>query len=303
MVELVAVIGASGAQGKSIVKVLSEHPDKYKIRGITRNTGSTRVQELQKLYPNVEWVSAKLDDIDSLHQAFQGVDIVFGNTSYLEADILERADAGDFDAQFRQGKNMVDAAVAQNVKHIVYSTVVSAAEISKGKYTNAYDTEGKAKIKRYIEESPIDGYFVYAGFYFQNYLRPYGKIGDKVLFKYPLPPDSKQLHVDIEEDLGNTVELILSDRDKYKGKSIAAGEGYYSGNDVAAAYTRATGIDAVFQFSYVPGYDRPDVNSMFDFYAEFDGFSGVDTNEAKQHAHKPFTTLDQFWAKHRDFKP
>ncbi|KAJ2375466.1 hypothetical protein IW150_002539 [Coemansia sp. RSA 2607] len=303
MVELVAVIGASGAQGKSVLKVLSEHPDKYKVRGITRNTGSARVQDLQKLYPAVEWIAADLEDMASILQAFAGVDIVFGNTTYLEPAILQKVDAGDFDAQFRQGKNMVDAAVAQNVKHIVYSTVVSAAEISKGKYTNAYDPEGKAKIKRYIEESPISSYFVYAGFYFQNYLQAGVRIGDKVVFMYPLPPDSKQLYVDIEEDLGNTVELILSDRDKYKGKSIAAGEGYYSGNEVAAAYTRATGIGAEFRFSYIPGFDRPDINSMFDFFAEFDGFSGVDTNEAKQHAHKPFTTLDQFWAKHSDFNP
>ncbi|KAJ1723641.1 hypothetical protein LPJ53_002024 [Coemansia erecta] len=303
MVELVAVIGATGAQGKSVVKVLSKHPDKYRVRGITRNTSSSRVQELRKLYPAVEWVAADLDDYLSLISAFEGVHILFGNTTYLEPAILEKVDAGDFNAQFRQGSNMVDAAVAQGVKHLVYSSVVSASEVSKGKYTNAYDTEGKDKIKRYIKQSPINSYFVYAGFYFQNFLRAGVRFTNRIVFMYPLPPDSKQLFVDIEEDLGNTVELILSDREKYKGKSLAAGEGMYSGNEIAEAFTSITGICAEFRFSYIPGLDRPDINSMFDFFAEFDGFTGVDTTEAKQHAHKPFTNLYQFWAKNRDYMP
>ncbi|KAJ2778554.1 hypothetical protein GGI15_004147 [Coemansia interrupta] len=303
MAELIAVVGATGFQGGSVIRTLSASPEKYRIRGISRNIESARVKELQALYPNIEWVAADLDDPATLEKAFAGADIVFGNTNYFQPSIRERIDAGDYDAEFTQGKNMVDAAVAQGVKHIVYSPIVSAIEVSNGKYTNAYDTEGKAKLRKYIEDSPIDGYFIYCGFYFQNSLRAARWEGEKVIFEYPLPIDVKQPYVDIDDDYGNIVELMLSDRAKYKEKRLAAVEGYYTGPEIAAAFARATGIEAEYRCVQEYYYSIPDIKSLFEFFIEFDALSGVDMSEAKNNIKKPFTNVDQFWTKHKDFRP
>ncbi|KAJ2375464.1 hypothetical protein IW150_002537 [Coemansia sp. RSA 2607] len=303
MAELIVVVGATGFQGGSVIRALSVSADKYRIRGVSRDLESARVKDLQKLYPNIEWVEADLDNPATLEKAFAGADIVFGNTNYFQPSIRERIDAGDYDAEFTQGKNMVDAAVAQGVKHIVYSPIVNATEVSKGKYTNAYDADGKAKLKQYIEDSPIDGYFIYCGFYFQNSLRAARREGENIIFEYPLPADVKQPYVDIEDDYGNIVELMLSDRSKYKGKRLAAVEGYYTGTEIAEAFTRATGIEAEYRCVQEYYYQIPDIKSIFEFFIEFDAMDGVDMTDARNNIKKPFTNPDQFWAKHRDFRP
>ncbi|KAJ1953826.1 hypothetical protein GGI12_005930, partial [Dipsacomyces acuminosporus] len=69
--------------------------------------------------------------------------------------IRTKLDAGDLDAEFKQGKNFVNATIAEGVKHIVYSSL----------------------------ESP---------------------------------------NLDIEEDFGNTVCLILDNRGQYRDKVVAA---------------------------------------------------------------------------------
>ncbi|KAJ1998806.1 hypothetical protein GGI04_004844, partial [Coemansia thaxteri] len=302
MPELIAVIGATGAQGGSVVKALSALPTQYKVRGITRSTSSERVQELQAQYPNVEWVAADLKDQASLRQAFNGVDIVFGNTNYLQPEIFAQIDAGDLDAEFRLGKNMVDAAIEQGVKHIVYSSLESPEKVGGPKYKGAHEPEGKHRIEQYIRgKEQIAGYFVYAGFYFQNFLfaaQWANDSKDSVVFTYPLPEDALQPYVDIEEDLGNTVALVLSDRAKYAGQVVAAVEGSYSGAQIVQAFTRATGVPARFQHGTIPEMDRSDINTMLRFFVEFGALTQHDLTAAKKHSSVPFTTLDQFWAKY-----
>ncbi|KAJ2491075.1 hypothetical protein IWW37_002632 [Coemansia sp. RSA 2050] len=311
MPEIVAVIGATGFQGSSVVKALSALPDKYTVRGVTRSTTSARVSELQALYPNVQWVAANLNSPASLREAFRGVDIVFGNTNYLQPDIINKIDAGDLDAEFRQGQNMVDAAIAEGVKHFVYSSLESPTKVGGPEYRGAHEPEGKHKIEQYIRSNKdkIAGYFVYAAFYFQNLLlsaqwdSAIGSGKDAIVFTYPLPADAPLPYVDIEEDLGATVLVALSNRSEYSGKVLAAVEGYYTGEELVRAFTRITGVPARYQYGAVPEIDRPDINAMLNFFVKFGTFSHHDWTIAKNSAPRPFTTLDQFWTKYSTFRP
>ena len=76
---VVAVTMATGRQGVGVVKELSQ-TDKYEIRAITRNVKSTKALELGSLN-NVELVKGDLMDPESLNKAFEGVDVIFGNTT------------------------------------------------------------------------------------------------------------------------------------------------------------------------------------------------------------------------------
>ena len=76
---VVAVTMATGRQGIGVVKELSQ-TDKYHIRAITRNIKSTKALELGSLN-NVELVEGDLMDPESLNKAFEGVDVIFGNTT------------------------------------------------------------------------------------------------------------------------------------------------------------------------------------------------------------------------------
>ncbi|KAJ2098695.1 hypothetical protein GGI09_003178 [Coemansia sp. S100] len=311
MPEIVAVIGATGFQGGSVIKALSALPDQYIVRGVTRSTTSARVVELQAQYPNVEWVAAELKDPASLRKAFRGVDIVFGNTNYLQPEIFAQVDAGDLDAEFRLGQNMVDAAIAEGVKHIVYSSLESPEKVGGPKYRGAHEPEGKNKIEQYIRsnEDKIAGYFVYAAFYFQNFLlsaqwdTTVGSGKDAVVFTYPLPADAPLPYVDIEEDLGATVALALSNRSEYAGKILAAVEGNYTSEEIVKAFARVTGVPARYQYGVIPEIDRSDINTMLRFFVEVGAMTKQDVTIAKNNTSRPFTTLDQFWTKYASFRP
>ncbi|KAJ2738650.1 hypothetical protein GGI20_006242 [Coemansia sp. BCRC 34301] len=311
MPEIVAVIGATGFQGGSVIKALSAYPSQYTVRGITRSTTSPRVVELKALYPTVEWVAADLKDPASLQQAFRGASIIFGNTNYLQAEIFAQIDSGDLDAEFRLGQNMVDAALAQGVKHFVYSSLESPEKVGGAKYSGAHEPEGKHRIEQYIRSHSdrINGYFVYAGFYFQNFLLSaqwdpsVGSGKDAVVFTYPLPAHATLPYIDIEEDFGPTVALILANRDEFAGKVLAAVEGSYSAEQITQAFVRATGVPARYQNGPIPDLDRDDINTMLRFFVEFGALTQHDLAVAKSRALRPFTTLDQFWAKYATFRP
>lgn len=65
---IIAVIGATGQQGGSVVREFLSKPE-WKVRGITRNPESGSAKGL--VAQGVEVVSANLDDEESLVKAFE----------------------------------------------------------------------------------------------------------------------------------------------------------------------------------------------------------------------------------------
>ena len=119
MSKLVVVLGATGNQGGSVVKSILSDPEvsaQFKLRGVTRDPSSAKAQKL--LSEGVEPVRAELDDVASLNKAFEGAYAVFAVTDYWS--ILDKA------KETQQGKNVADAAKAQGVQHLIFSTLYNA---------------------------------------------------------------------------------------------------------------------------------------------------------------------------------
>jgi uncharacterized protein YbjT (DUF2867 family) len=68
MSKLITVIGATGAQGGSVVAAALKS-GLYKVRGVTRNVNSEAAKGLSA--KGVEMVAADVNDVKSLEQAFQ----------------------------------------------------------------------------------------------------------------------------------------------------------------------------------------------------------------------------------------
>jgi uncharacterized protein YbjT (DUF2867 family) len=68
MSKLITVIGATGAQGGSVVAAALKS-GLYKVRGVTRNVNSEAAKALSA--KGVELVTADVNDVKSLEQAFQ----------------------------------------------------------------------------------------------------------------------------------------------------------------------------------------------------------------------------------------
>ena len=81
MSKILTVVGATGAQGGSVVASALKSGD-YKVRGITRNVESAAAKAL--IAQGVEMVAADADDVASLVKAFEvsGLAARWGRVSY-----------------------------------------------------------------------------------------------------------------------------------------------------------------------------------------------------------------------------
>src|ERR1700760_2572115 len=108
MSKLIAVVGATGAQGGGLIRALLADRDAgFAARAITRNPQSPAARALAD--QGVEGVQADLDDQASLTRAFAGAHGVFCMTNFWEHFSPEREKA--------QAGNLAGAARAAGVTH------------------------------------------------------------------------------------------------------------------------------------------------------------------------------------------
>ncbi|OIW22901.1 NAD(P)-binding protein [Coniochaeta ligniaria NRRL 30616] len=156
--KLVVVVGATGNQGGSVARRFLRDP-RYAVRALTRDTSSPAAQELAAL--GAEVVRADLDDVKSLETAFAGANVIFSVTNYWEPFFRPdcRAKAQElgitcrryaYDVEYRQGKNIADAAatVADSLDDngFLVSTLSHATKCSNGKFKDLYHFDSKADV-------------------------------------------------------------------------------------------------------------------------------------------------------------
>jgi len=108
---IIAVVGATGAQGGGVVRAIAAHPDGgFSARAITRDPSSDAAKALAAL-PNVEVVQADADDEASLERAFAGCHGAFCVTFFWVDYSPEH--------EMAQARNMAAAAKAAGVRHVV----------------------------------------------------------------------------------------------------------------------------------------------------------------------------------------
>src|SRR5262245_39562671 len=110
--KIIAVIGATGAQGGGLVQALLRDGT-FAARGITRKPDGDRGRALANA--GVEVVRADLDDPPGLTRAFEGAHGVFIVTNYWEYFSPER--------EFNQASNAAKAAREAKVAHVIWSTL------------------------------------------------------------------------------------------------------------------------------------------------------------------------------------
>ncbi|KAJ2855589.1 hypothetical protein GGI22_004085, partial [Coemansia erecta] len=276
MTQTAVIIGATGLQGGSVLCALHA-TGKYNLVAVTRNPSSAAAVEIQSKYPDVKLAQADLNDIESLKKAFAGADFVFGTTLFAQPDIVNRVIAGDIDAEFNQGKNITDAAIAVGVKDILFSTIYSISELSGGKYTKVVQFDGKHKIELYIrsKSSEIRGAFIHLGSYMENFVR-FSRISaednETVEFAFPIKPTTKIALVDTANDTGAVVSYMLDHFDDFVGKAVEVSGGYYEAQEVAKIYTEVTGKPARYVQSPSDRLGSEYMEQMFKSFDEFGYF-------------------------------
>jgi len=188
--KLIAVIGATGQQGGSVVRALQAQ-GQFNVRALTRNPGKHRglADEVAK---------ADFDRPETLEAAFAGAHGVFLVTNFWEQGTDE----------LKQATAAVQAAKAAGIKHFVWSTLPDVEAISGGKLHLPHFS-GKAKIDRIVKEAGFAHYtFVIAPFYYQNVvgvMAPQKQSDGTLGWALPIDPTVRGIHMGDIRELGNIV--------------------------------------------------------------------------------------------------
>lgn len=165
---IVAVIGATGAQGGSVVNQLLQDP-KWKVRGITRKANSAKAKSLAEkvrinvfqdeflshhVFQGVEVVAADVNDESSLVKAFEGAAAALVVTTYWESvPTLGRDGAGL--EELEQLKNLARAASqSTTLNHYVISSLPHANKASNGRLKVPHLDYKQQAIDWMIENTP-----------------------------------------------------------------------------------------------------------------------------------------------------
>ncbi|KAK4447121.1 hypothetical protein QBC34DRAFT_330547 [Podospora aff. communis PSN243] len=268
----IAVFGATGAQGGSVVRQLLKNPE-WKVRGITRNVNSPAAKKLAE--QGVELVSANANDLPSVTAAITGAHAVFGITFFWDVAAAVGYDRAA-EVEMQQLRNMALALDASpTLQHFIISALPSPAKTSGGKY-HAPHFDCKQFALDWVRENTPELWKkttqFWGGYYAANMvdieaLRFHRLPGSEARFLMaPSRPEGKlAFAADIQTNAGVVVEGVLKMGSKAFGRTAVCVTDYVSWREVVEVYERVTGRKA----AYVPADDETYGKLYGEFGIEF----------------------------------
>ena len=286
MKETIAVIGATGSQGKGVVDALVNE-GAFNVRAITRNP--------EKYSGNAhEAVFADLNDLQSLKDAFKNAYGVFAVTDFWQGS-----------DEIAQGTNAIEAAKAAGVQHFIWSTLPDVQSINNGEFEVPHFT-GKAKVDDLVKNAGFKySTFVQPPFYYQNLvgmLGPQPKEDGTTGWTLPIDPTKKAIHISDINDLGKVVAGAFSQPEKVRnGNYLSLATELNSFNDIIDAF-KNNGKE--YSFTRVPAEvfstffeGAKELAEMFGYFEKYT-YMGPDSESriklAKEVATGELVTLDEW---------
>ena len=273
--KLIAVVGATGAQGGGLVRALARDGT-FAIRALTRDVTSEKAQALATLGATV--VAADLDDIESLKRAFDGAYGAFCLTNYWEHFSPER--------ELAQARAQARAAKHTGLQHVIWSTLEDTRRwvplgdnrmpTLMGKYkVPHFDAKGEANAE--FTSLGVPTTLFHTSFYWENliYFGAGPKKGPDGKLAITMPMADKKLPGIAVEDIGKCALGLFKRGSEFIGKTVGVAGEHLTGAQMAAALTQALGqevrYNAVQPDEYAkfgfPGAD--DLANMFQFKRDF----------------------------------
>jgi uncharacterized protein YbjT (DUF2867 family) len=263
--KIVAVVGATGAQGGGVVRAILADPERrFAVRAITRDPSSEKARALAAA--GAEVVAGDADAPETLEAAFAGAHGAFLVTNFWEHMSPER--------EIAQATALARATKAAGVAHVVWSTLEDTRTslpltdermpTLQGKYNVPhFDAKGEADAIFVAEQVPVT--WLRVAFYWENFIYfgqgPHtGPDGNLVL---ALPLGGGKLPGIAVGDVGKVVLGIFTTGTSMVGQTVGIAGETLSGPELAAAFAKHLGRPVAF-------YDMP-----FDDYRAL-GFPGAD---------------------------
>ena len=276
--KIIAVVGATGAQGGGLVRaILEDKNGPFTARAITRNVNSDKAKALAEA--GAEVVKGDADDTKSLKKAFDDAHGAFCVTFFWEHMKPEK--------ELSQARNMAQAAKDAKVEHVIWSTLEDTRKsiplsddrmpTLMGKYKVPH-LDAKGEANAIFTELGVPTTFLVTSFYWDNFIH-FGmgpKKGADGKLAITLPMGKKKLAGIAAEDIGKTAYRIFEEGDEHIGKTIGIAGGHLTGAQMAKALSKALGQEIrynevtpeAFRGFGFPGAD--DLGNMFQFFRDFD---------------------------------
>jgi len=217
---VIAVVGATGAQGGGLVRAILADPEGgFACRAITRDPNKDQARALAALGADV--VQADLDDLDSLTKAFAGAHGAYCVTNFWEHFSGEKEKA--------QARNMAEAARAAGLRHVIWSTLEDTRKLMAASDTRMPMLQEKYRVPHFDAKAEADAYFaglpvtyLVASFYWDN-LYTFGlapKKGDDGVYRWAFPMGDKRLAGIAAGDIGKAAYGIFKAGPHYIGKTV-----------------------------------------------------------------------------------
>jgi uncharacterized protein YbjT (DUF2867 family) len=219
--DTILVIGATGNQGRSVIRALSKFPN-FAIRGLVRQPSSEAAKRLAQA--GVELVQGDMDDRKSLENAMKGV---YGVFSYQNMnDGVQKEE--------ERGKRVAHAAKFAEVPHFIYSSVGGADRNTDVSYFLS-----KWRIETFIKELDLPNYTIFRPVAFMDNFAMDHR--DLILSFFRSSLKGKPVQMIAVADIGKWVARAFSEHDPYQFQEIEIAGDELTYPQIEAAFVKVEG--------------------------------------------------------------
>ncbi len=307
--KVIAVVGATGAQGGGLVRAITSDPDSpFTTRALTRDTTTDKAKALAEL--GAEVVAADIDDVESLKTAFAGAHGAFCVTFFWDHFSPEK--------EIAQATAMAEAAKEADVQHVIWSTLEDTRNWVPLSDDRMPTLMAKYKVPHFDAKGESDKLFMESGvpttclrtsFYWENFIHfgPGPQRGPDGKLALTFPMGTAKLPGIAVEDIGRCAYGIFKRGPEFVAKTIGIAGEHLTGAEMAAALTKALGQDV--GYNDVPpdvyrSFDFPgaeDLGNMFQFKRDFEEyFCGARSIDVSRTLNPSLQTFESWLAANKD---
>ncbi|MDT5413198.1 MAG: hypothetical protein QOG14_5418 [Mycobacterium sp.] len=318
--KIIAVVGATGAQGGGLLRAIMADPDgPFTVRALTRNAASDPARALAS--QGAEVIEADLDDETSLRKAFDGAYGAYVVTNFWVQRTPEQEQARTrAEMELDQAAAAARAAKDTGLRHVVWSTLEDTRPHFQRLGIEVPDALGNYKVPHFDAKGEANASFTALGvpttflqttMYYEALLQGFGPHrdanGELIL---TLPMADKRWALIAGEDIGKTALGVFRRGGQFIDKTVSIAGTHATGEELAAKFTAALGEKVDYRpmtTDQMRASGQPgvlEVANMFQFYSDAsDYFTGVRNLDLVRELNPDLQPLDSWLTQHKNEIP
>jgi len=225
------VTGITGNQGGAVARHLLDNG--HEVIGLTRNANSEKALQLKS--QGVTIVEGNLNDSSAFQSEIEKSDAIFFVQSLQSKN-----------SEIQQGKQFIDAIASTGIKHLVYASVLGA-----DLQTGIPHFDSKYEIEKHIKSLHSNYTILRPASFYENHLIPQVANGiRKGNYASPMNKTCKQQMIGLD-DIGKIAAQVLSNPEKYSGKTLSIATDEYHVADLPQLFSEA--MNKPVKYSKLPG--------------------------------------------------